>query len=661
MPLQATSGAASYDAFGGGVPVVNTFVEDVFSCFLYTGNGTSKTITNGIDLSTKGGLVWVKRRAFSSAHGLIDTARGRSSVVYSNETSAESISSAGTDLTSFNTNGFSIGTNNNVDINISDNTFASWTFRKQPKFFDIQTWTGTGSNRTISHSLGSVPASIWVKRTDLSGAWQVYHRSLANTEYLVLNTTAAKATGATRWNSTTPTSTVFSIGTDATVNASGATYVAYIFAHDAGGFGLTGTDNVISCGTFTSDGSGNATVSLGYEPQWVLVKQSASISAGYGDWYLLDNMRGWTTDGGTNLTNISFNPNLPGAEFNAGSPLNLNSTGFTFKTTDPNWQSKSFIYIAIRRGPMKVPTSGTSVFTSITKTGATSVGQTNTTDFPVDLSIDEGRATNYGATYYDRLRGAGPYLTSSSNVVEANQDPTYYIGFDSNTSVFNKNYGALGATYVNWLFRRAPSFMDVVCYSGDGSVSGSGTRSIPHNLNAVPQLIISKARNQVDAWRVYSETLGINSIVNLSNTAASTANTTNWGTPTSTNFLIKSDRNNSGFTYVTYLFSTCAGVSKVGSYTGTGTTNQIDCGFTGGARFVLIRRTSTGGGEWYVWDSARGIVSGGNDPYLALNNINAEVTNSDYIEPYSAGFEITSSALANINGSGGTFIFLAIA
>jgi hypothetical protein len=116
---------------------------------------------------------------------------------------------------------------------------------------------------------------------------------------------------------------------------------------------------------------------------------------------------------------------------------------------------------------------------------------------------------------------------------------------------------------------------------------------------------------------------------------------------------------NASYNYVAYLFATCAGVSKVGSYTGTATTLQIDCGFTSGARFVLIKRTDSTG-DWYVWDTARGIVSG-NDPYLLLNSTAAEVTNTDYIDTYSAGFEISSTAPAAINASGGTYIFLAIA
>jgi len=120
-----------------------------------------------------------------------------------------------------------------------------------------------------------------------------------------------------------------------------------------------------------------------------------------------------------------------------------------------------------------------------------------------------------------------------------------------------------------------------------------------------------------------------------------------------------SGANASGGTYVAYLFATAAGVSKVGSYTGTGTTLQINCGFTGGARFVMIKRTDSTG-DWYVWDSARGIIAG-NDPYLLFNSTAAEVTNTDYVDTYSLGFEISSTAPAAINANGGTFIFLAIA
>jgi len=119
------------------------------------------------------------------------------------------------------------------------------------------------------------------------------------------------------------------------------------------------------------------------------------------------------------------------------------------------------------------------------------------------------------------------------------------------------------------------------------------------------------------------------------------------------------DANASGDTYVAYLFATCSGVSKVGTYTGTGALQTVNCGFTGGARFVLIKRTDSTG-DWWTYDSARGISSG-NDPYLFLNSTAAEVTSTNYVDTDSTGFKVTAAAPAGLNASGGTYIFLAIA
>ena len=106
------------------------------------------------------------------------------------------------------------------------------------------------------------------------------------------------------------------------------------------------------------------------------------------------------------------------------------------------------------------------------------------------------------------------------------------------------------------------------------------------------------------------------------------------------------------------MFATLTGVSKVGTYTGNATTNQINCGFSAGARFVMIKRLDTTG-DWYIWDTARGIVAG-NDPYFLANSTAVEATSFDYIDAYSAGFEISSTAPAAINANNGSFLYLAI-
>jgi len=655
MPLQATSGAASYDAFGGGVAAVPNYIEDVFSTYLYTGNGSTQTITNGIDLSGKGGLVWCKARTTGGLyHTLTDTATGASKALFSNDTSSQL---SGNYVTAFGATGFSIG--NNGYLNYNNEPTVSWTFRKQPKFFDVVTYTGNGSlpNQLISHNLGSVPGCIIIKATNAARNWIVWHRGNGTTNYtgFSLNLTAASAASVASGD--LPTATQFKPGAFFDpdyngANETGITYVAYLFAHNAGGFGLTGTDNVISCGTFTTTATAQE-INLGYEPQWLLWKFTNTGSA----WYLTDNMRGFVADrsGGT----VVLNPNSSAAE-QAWGEVGPTATGFTHTN---GTAGNTIIYIAIRRGPMKVPTDGTSVFSPLARTGTGSTYSVTSLPFPPDLIHSQSRDA-YGANaFYDRLRGGSKILFPNATSAE---------GTDASISSFNQNgfsgsgvadyANFTGVPYVFHAFRRAPGFFDEVCYTG--SSNDDATQTLPHNLTVVPELMIVKRRSGAAAsWQVYSAALPASQFLVLNGTGGAAVDSSVWNAtvPNASTFTIgtKGSVNLLGATYVNYLFATCPGVSKVGSYTGTGTTQTINCGFTAGSRFVMIKRTDSTG-DWYVWDSARGIVAG-NDPYLLLNSTAAEVTNTDYIDTASTGFEISSTAPAAINASGGSFIFLAIA
>jgi hypothetical protein len=655
MPLIETTGSGSAKALGlnsASGPV--NYIEDVFSTYLYTGNGSSQTITNGIDLSTKGGLVWLKSRSDATENLLYDTARGTYNYLISSTTGAQSNGSP-TGVSSFNTTGFGVaGTTIGGGTNANGSTYASWTFRKQAKFFDIVTYTGNGSNRTIAHNLGSVPGCIIVKRTDTTGAWAVYHRSLANTEYMVLNTTAAKASGATYWNSTTPTSTVFSLGTATDVNANGGTYVAYLFAHDAGGFGTSGTDNVISCGGVTLDsGGGNTTVNLGYEPQWILARPSNQLSS----WTMFDNMRGWAVGG----SQQRLRANLSNTEDTQTNWINITSTGFVISSSFSN-PSDDVIYIAIRRGPMKTPTSGTSVFTASAYTP--SVNTVRSTNFPVDLTFSKARTDAAEPFWWlDRLRGY-PTATGLTTVKRLESDSTAAETTGTSlypqlANVWNAQYTdgqyLSGSSSIFYLFGRAPSFMDVVCYTGTGVA-----RTINHNLGVAPEMMIIKDRTPGgNEWAVYAAPLGNQAWLALNRDYAATTSNPIWNntTPTSSVFSVgvAGDVNGSGYTLVAYLFASCPGVSKVGSYSGTGATQTISCGFA--ARFVMIKRTDSTG-SWWVWDTARGMVSG-TDPRLALNSIAAE-TNANWVYTDASGFQIVTTD-ATVNASGGSYIYLAIA
>jgi hypothetical protein len=646
--MQAAAGAG-----GGGIP----YIEDVFSTYLYTGTGAALTITNDIDLDGEGGLVWIKSRSAATSNFLFDTERGVTDEINSDSTGAEA--SLADSLTAFNSNGFSISSA--TGIGVSAATYVSWTFRKQPKFFDIVTYTGTGVARTIAHNLDSVPGMMIIKRLNTSTNWPVYHRSLAATEYMILNgTSEVNADSGAFWNSTRPTSTVFSLGDNANVNGSGDTYVAYLFAHDAGGFGLTGEDNVISCGSYVGNGIANGpVVNLGYEPQWLLVKNT-SIT---GDWFLMDNMRGIPMSGDTRI----LKANTSDAEDNnQGHAIELNATGFkvTGEFTGVNGDGNTHIYIACRRGPMAVPELGTSVFGLSARTGTGADATVTGSAGVSDAVLVKNRGSAVASLFSSRLTSTGYLVTSTTaaevaaatTILQANPwDVMDGVKVGTTSTITN----ASANTYINYLFDRAPGFFDVVCYTGTGSA-----RTVTHNLAVVPELMIVKRRSTSgSSWAVYATALGNAARLELDTTGAVLNVTGVWNntTPTASVFSIGTpvQVNQSGETYVNYLFATLAGVSKVGSYTGTAAAQTINCGFTAGARFILIKRTDNTG-DWYVWDTARGIIAG-DDPYWLTNSDAAEVTNTDYIDTAATGFELTSTAPAAINASGGTYIFLAIA
>jgi hypothetical protein len=295
---------------------------------------------------------------------------------------------------------------------------------------------------------------------------------------------------------------------------------------------------------------------------------------------------------------------------------------------------------------MKVPTDATKVF----NVDAPSSSQTGyNAGFVVDAGINTTRvnATNY-RRFVSRLTGTGELITQLTNAEGSSASYTW----DSMTRFMPA--AGIVANQLGYSFKRAPSFFDEVCCTQ--------TTTVNHNLGVTPELVIYKSRSATDLWYVLTATNGLG-ILNFANawagSGAGSGLGVNLANATSTTINGGTNFYSSGVTLVAYLFATCSGVSKVGSYTGTGTTKQIDCGFTAGARFVLIKKTS-GTGSWYVWDTARGIVSG-NDPYLLLNSTAAEVTSTDYIDAYSAGFEISSTAPSEINENGGSFIFLAIA
>jgi hypothetical protein len=312
---------------------------------------------------------------------------------------------------------------------------------------------------------------------------------------------------------------------------------------------------------------------------------------------------------------------------------------------------------------MAVPESATEVFAMdfrfSSEAQALNPEQQYYSGFPVDMHLNLRRSGG-GVYAYSRLQGGSNFLRTSTTDAEVSSTTNQ---FGSNEGLYPLGFtNTEDTTTLGHMFRRAPNFFDVVAYTGNGTAG----RTVSHNLGAAPEMMWVKARDSgatTPEWSVYHKDLGNDKRLVLNTTAAvSGSSATFWysTTPTETEFYTGSTYvNQSGYNYIAYLFASLDGVSKVGSYTGDGTTGRvIDCGFSSGARFVMVR-TYTQADYWWIFDTERGIVAG-NDPRLYLNTTDAEATTADLVDPHSSGF-IVNSVNGEMNYSGRGYIFYAIA
>ena len=332
--------------------------SDVFSTFIYTGDGSARSFTNpGFQVD----LQWTKRRDTTSNHVLSNSISGAAKNTYPDLPDSEASDSGG--ISSFDANGYSTSTSTNWNGN--GGTYVSWNWKAgttsglsggtiTPSSYSINTtsglgmykFTGTGSNGTIAHGLGTTPKMIWVKRYDGTANWQVQHTSLAADKVLYLNTTHGQQTEAAMFNSTQPTSSVFSLGTASETNGSGNEYLAFAFAPIRG---------YSSIGSYIGNGSVNGPyVHCGFQPAMVIVKNGSSGGvAGYG-WGMFDNKR--STSGGTNEIDYVLHPDAAVVEDTGDSSWDIDflSNGFKIREDNSgiNNNNDTFVYYAVARFPI---------------------------------------------------------------------------------------------------------------------------------------------------------------------------------------------------------------------------------------------------------------------------------------------------------------------
>lgn len=613
---------------GGGGGAVS-YSDDIFSAYVYKGNGTSLSIDNGINLSTYGGLVWIKMRDSAYQHFLCDT-RDPSVGLSTNNNSAQV--SYQTALTSFMSSGFNLASSVLVNAAAS---YIAWTFRNANSFFkQLEITHMSGTNTSINLDALGVVGMVAVKSTNIVGDWVVWHRGATAGNNLRLNSNSSES----------PTNAWLSVvGTTATLSSSApsATYVIYGWAHD------TTSQGNIQCGVVSH--AGTTSVSLGWPAQYVLLKSKNTT----GDWFLIDASR--------NMSDASYGGHMRGnevgAEETSGNTLCVQTTaGFNINS---GALSGDYIYIAIRANN-RPPVVGTDVFHCNAQTLAE--GAPITTGFQPDMQIiKDNRADTVTHFVIDRMRGVrtitnggGNKLLTATNGGEALSTDRWVWNSDGYQVSDAQNL----LSAVRWTFRRAPGFFSLFTYTGTGT-----NRTTPHDLSVVPDLLIVKSRSASGDWQVWCNGLAANEKLVLNSDAAKVTDTTAWNStpPTSTNITVgtSANTNANGVTYIAYAFSNLTGVQKIGTYVGDGTSGRvINCGFSAGARFVCIKAVSAVGG-WLISDSTRGIVSG-NDPYLQLQGNAAEVTTEDWLDPSASGFIVNNVATSNANTNGVTYLYWAI-
>jgi hypothetical protein len=323
-----------------------------FNTKLYTGDGATTLAVTGVGFQPD--FTWIKNRDQADDHTLVDSVRGATNYLVSNEVDAEVDDN--TFVASLDADGFTVG--DDVVVNTSTENYTSWNWlaggtaasntdgtitssvsANTTAGFSIASYTGTGSAATIGHGLSSAPELIIVKNRDQADAWQVYcasNTAAPETDYLVLNTTAATADNVDRWNDTAPSASVFTIGDGVEVNTNTEDYIAYCF-HSVEGYSKVGS----------YEGNGNvdgAFVYTGFMPAFVMTKKIGS-----GEWWMIDNKRETY-----NPREFGLQAHDTAAELTTSKPFDMVSTGFKTRAATSYFNdSATYIYIAFAESPFK--------------------------------------------------------------------------------------------------------------------------------------------------------------------------------------------------------------------------------------------------------------------------------------------------------------------
>ena len=574
-------------------------------------------------------------------------------------------------VSSFDSDGFSL--NGGLAVNENGQDYVAWCWKANggttssntdgsvtstvqantKAGFSIITWAGTGGVNTVGHGLNSAPELILIKGLSSAGDWQVYSSPTGNGNKLALNTSAAQSS-TTRWDSTSPTSSVFTLND----SGLGTNLVAYAFQSVAG---------YSSIGSFVGNGSTNGPiVNTGFEPAFVMTKRSSTT----GGWVIWDNKRSTTNP---RLKYLQANVNNAEGTLTGG--IDFLSNGFQLKDTDPelNGNGDTLIYIAFAADASAAPALADS-FGISGYVGNASTKIVNNSGFSPSLVWQKNRSAANSQNWNDAVRGPGNFIFS--NNTDAQSALNTFDSFNSNgftVSGTDQYINGINNAYVAWQWKansvptvntdgtiqsivsanQAAGF-SIVQYTGTGSAGPS----IGHGLSSAPTFIIAKTLDTVAKWRVFQSSLGGTKYLNFSDTDAAGTSSNIWNdfTPTATVFQVGSDLSPSS-SVIAYCFNDVAGFSKFGTYTGNGSTTGpvVTTGFK--PDFVMYKATAQTG-NWGILDSVRGETNP-IDEWLGANGTFEESFEStrqaDFLD---TGFQ-PKGTNTDINTNGENYIYFA--
>ena len=649
----------------GGDPI---YVEDVYAGYKFdAGNATTRYIDCYVDLSTEGGMVWAKQ-IYEHGSGnwwVYDTERGVNKGLKLNSTQGEN--TATNRVTQWMTRGFVLGNDNEV----SSEEIMTWAFRKCPGFLDIVTYSGdTSANRAISHDLGVAPQFMMIKRTDDSTDWAVWHKDLPNSARGYLRTNSSDGVYDTNVfpSGQTPDANNFYVNANyGSINANGATYVAYLFGAEAK-FGPDEDQEIVKVGKYT--GGSSFTLNLGWEPAFFLLKRGKDNT----DWYLWNDIMGFPGTTGSNMDMSYLRPNDTGGQVRGTTNyLYAKGNGVYFDTTagdlNGGGSDNEFYYFAIRKsqglvsrpapdaperyyymGPGQAYDSRDPAFNA-----GSSFGSASFNCFHPDFAITKRMTADASA--------GG--ITHTGNHVWFNCDKTprrlyFPARTDSAVKHVNMTMNWMGHCITNYnnqwksdMFRASAGCSSIAWTTG-------GNHQEDHCLGIAPEMIIFCSEGSVDKYvwhkdlndgsNSYNYVLGMNT-----DNPQEQQNSVMTQAPSSTKLYMGNKNSVSGSNpCCAVMFASVNGLIKVGSYTGSGSTVTVDCGFS--PRYLLIKAYSGGTGKWSSLSSYR--TWGGSSDQVYNWETVYSAFNYDVGSRTSTGFTVNSGE-QHYNISGRKYIYLA--